>query len=61
MTAALIMSKVNSRSFELSVWPLDHFQGFTVIVIVLSPFDHTGGFADAQRAGRPWEWSRSGA
>ena len=39
------MSKVNSRSFELSVWPLDHFQGFTVIVMVLSPLDQVGGFA----------------
>ena len=45
MTAALIMSKVNSRSFELTVWPLDHFQGFTWIVMVLSPFDHMGVFA----------------
>ena len=45
MTPALIMSKVNSRSFELIVWPLDHFQGFSVIVMVLSPFDQVGGFA----------------
>ena len=40
-----MMSNVNSRSFELSVWPLLHFHGLTVIVIVLSPLDHTGGFA----------------
>ena len=45
MTAALIMSNVNSTSLELIVWPLFHFQGFSVIVIVLSPLDHVGGFA----------------
>ena len=27
------------------VWPVFHFQGFSVIVIVLSPLDHVGGFA----------------
>ena len=36
---------VNSRSFELSVLPFDHFQSFRVIDIVLSPLDHTGGLA----------------
>ena len=45
MIPALIMSKVNSRSFELTVWPLFHFQGLTVIVMVLSPFDQVGAFA----------------
>src|SRR5260370_37488516 len=40
-----MMSKVNSTSFELIIWPLDHFQGFTVIVMVLPPFDQVGGFA----------------
>ena len=44
MTAAAISSMVNSRSFELIVWPFDHFQPFRVIDIVLSPLDHTGGF-----------------
>jgi hypothetical protein len=45
LTPAWIISNVNSRSFELSVWPLDHLQGFSVIDIVLSPFDQTGAFA----------------
>src|SRR5260370_34802278 len=40
-----MMSKVNSTSFELIIWPVDHFQGFTVIVMVLPPFDEVGGFA----------------
>src|SRR5260370_41115765 len=40
-----MMSKVNSTSFELIIWPLDHFQGFTVIVMVLPPFDQVGGIA----------------
>src|ERR1700730_9456308 len=39
------MSTVNITSFELSAWPLDHFQGFTVIVMVLPAFDQVGVFA----------------
>src|SRR5580704_1989849 len=45
LTAAAMMSNVNSRSLELSVCPLDHFHGLTVMDIVLPPFDQTGGLA----------------
>src|SRR5580692_1864927 len=45
LTPAAMMSKVNSRSLELSVWPLDHFHGLTVMDMVLPPLDQTGGFA----------------
>src|SRR5580693_5869417 len=42
LTAASVSSNVNSTSLAVSGWPSDHFQGLTVIVIVLPPFDHTG-------------------
>jgi hypothetical protein len=50
LTPAEMMSKVNSRSFEVIVWPLDHFHGFNVMVIVLSPLDHVGAFAGLSEA-----------
>ena len=40
-----MMSKVNSRSLELSVCPVDHFHGLTVMDMVLSPLDQTGALA----------------
>ncbi len=49
-TPALMTSKVNITSLDVIAWPLFHFHGFSVIVIVLSPLDHVGGFATLSAA-----------
>ena len=38
-----MISNVNCRSLELMVWPVFHFQGFSVIVIVLSRWTTLAG------------------